>query len=273
MFLDQSELLVGEHVEGLSQSGERKSAFTQVFSNFPQNMGLFSAGTVNWQQLLPALEYTKLEIQPIPAPPLSRQAASEAMQEWQGTQYNNRVFNAGVPRLLERAFQTTGELSSTAPAAFMYMEQCFQSAYGCAGPLFDQPEVALSLVLCSAVRWKITDSELAPGTSTHWVDIFQVGAAFPSNHSVLVPRLWWSQNKKTKGKLLEDFKSLNISLEGLLPDCLKLLKSPKQGATERGPFVGRSGGQFPGCAVPPLLHGKKPECRRHLGPISINLSH
>ena len=49
IFLDQSKLLVKEQVEGRSQSGGQKSAFTEIFSEFPQKMGMFSAAKVLFQ--------------------------------------------------------------------------------------------------------------------------------------------------------------------------------------------------------------------------------
>ena len=61
IFLDQAELLVKEQVEGRSQSGGQKSAFTEIFSKFPQKMGMFSAGTVNTLIDRPSEEYTMLE--------------------------------------------------------------------------------------------------------------------------------------------------------------------------------------------------------------------
>ncbi|CAJ1383155.1 unnamed protein product [Effrenium voratum] len=94
-------------------------------------------------------------------------------------------------------------------------------------PYFNQPEVALALVLCSAVRWPAEGHQLVPGTSLRWSDIFRAGAAFPNNKSVLVPRLWWCEDTNIKEAIRNDLKELNIDLEGLLPDSLQL-------ATERG---------------------------------------
>ena len=69
-----------------------------------------------------------------------------------------------------------------------------------------------------------------PGTLLRWSDIFRAGAAFPNNKSVLVPRLWWCEGTNIKDAIRNDLKQLN----GLLPDSLQLLNSPKRGATERG---------------------------------------
>ena len=159
----------------------------------------------------------------------------------QTTQYKDEVFNqifllsAGVPRLLEFAFQTAGELASTIPVAFNAMSGCFKEAYQFAAPFFDQPEVAWSLVLCSAVLWKARDSKLVPGTSTRWTEVFEAGAAFPDNGSVLIPRVWWCHDDEVNTALIRQSLKVNISLEGLLPDPAKLLQSmSKQGPTARG---------------------------------------
>ncbi|CAJ1382587.1 unnamed protein product [Effrenium voratum] len=241
VFLDQAELLVNHEVEGLSHRGGQKSAFTEIFGEFPQKMGMFSAGTVNILTDRPSEEYTSLKVQEVPAlAPLSLQAARRAMAEWGGMQYkkkefdNIHLFSAGVPRLLEAAFQTWGELASTAQVALNAMSQEFRSSYADAAPYFNQPEVALALVLCSAVRWPAEGHQLVPGTSVRWSDIFRAGAAFPNNKSVLVPRLWWCEDTNIKDAIRNDLKELNIDLEGLLPDSLQLLNSPTRGATERG---------------------------------------
>ena len=120
---------------------------------------MFSAGTVNILIDRPSEEHTSLIVQEVPAlPPLSLQAARRTMAEWGGSQckkeeFNNiHLFSAGVPRLLEAAFQTWGELASTAQVALNAMSQQFRSSYADAAPYFRQPEVALALVLCSAVR-------------------------------------------------------------------------------------------------------------------------
>ncbi|CAJ1400187.1 unnamed protein product [Effrenium voratum] len=197
--------------------------------------------TVNILIDRPSEEYTSLKVQEIPAlAPLSLQAARRAMAEWGGLQYkkkefdNIHLFSAGVPRLLEAAFQTWGELASTAQVALNAMSQEFRSSYADAAPYFNQPEVALALVLCSAVRWPAEGHQLVPGTSVRWSDIFRAGAAFPNNKSVLVPRLWWCEDTNIKDAIRSDLKELNIDLEGLLPDSLQLLNSPTRGATERG---------------------------------------
>ncbi|CAJ1426710.1 unnamed protein product, partial [Effrenium voratum] len=241
VFLDQTELLVNHEVEGLSHHGGQKSAFTEIFGEFPQKMGMFSAGTVNILTDRPSEEYTSLKVQEVPAlAPLSLQAARRAMAEWGGMQYkkkefdNIHLFSAGVPRLLEAAFQTWGELASTAQVALNAMSQEFRSSYADAAPYFNQPEVALALVLCSAVRWPAEGHQLVPGTSVRWSDIFRAGAAFPNNKCVLVPRLWWCEDTNIKDAIRNDLKELNIDLEGLLPDSSQLLNSPTRGATERG---------------------------------------
>ena len=106
VFLDQAELLVNRQVEGLSHHGGQKSAFTEIFGEFPQKMGMFSAGTVSILTDRPSEEYTSLKVQEVPAlAPLSLQAARRAMAEWGGMQYkkkefdNIHLFSAGVPRL------------------------------------------------------------------------------------------------------------------------------------------------------------------------------
>ncbi|CAJ1363450.1 unnamed protein product, partial [Effrenium voratum] len=163
----EAELLVNSAVDGLSKMGGQKSAFTELLSRFPQRMGMFSAGTVNVLQDRPSEEYTMLEVQEAPAlAPLSLQAARRAMKGWRGTQYQEEEFNkihlfsAGVPRLLEAAFQTRGELASTAQVALNAMSRKFKSSYRDAAPYFAEPKVALSLVLCSAVRWPAEGHQL-----------------------------------------------------------------------------------------------------------------
>ncbi|CAJ1384716.1 unnamed protein product [Effrenium voratum] len=238
LFLDQAELL---EVDELSQHRGQKSVFTQILSRFPQRLGMFSAGTVNILQDRPSDEYTMLKVQKAPAlEPLSLQAARRAMKGWRGTQYQEEEFNkiylfsAGVPRLLEAAFQTRVELASTAQVALNAMSNEFESSYADAAPYFAEPKVALSLVLCSAVRWPAEGNQFVPGTSLRWSDIFRAAAAFPKNKSVLVPRLWWCKDTNVKDALQNDLKQRNISLEGLLPDLLNLLIGQKRGATERG---------------------------------------
>ncbi|CAJ1389927.1 unnamed protein product, partial [Effrenium voratum] len=241
LFLDQAELIVNRKVDELSQHRGQKSVFTQILSGFPQGLGMFSAGTVNILQDRPSDEYTMLKVQKAPAlEPLSLQAARRAMKGWRGTQYQEEEFNkiflfsAGVPRLLEAAFQTRGELASTAQVALNAMSNEFESSYADAAPYFAEPKVALSLVLCSAVRWPAEGNQFVPGTSLRWSDIFRAGAAFPKNKSVLVPRLWWCKDTNVKDALQNDLKQRNISLEGLLPDLLNYLIGQKRGATERG---------------------------------------
>ncbi|CAK9011303.1 unnamed protein product [Durusdinium trenchii] len=241
VLLDQTELLVKQRLGQPSSFGGSRSRFTEVCSQFPQQMAVYCTGTVNIQLDLPAAEYTRLYIMSLPAlRPLSFEGAKEAMVQWGGTQYGEEVldqiylFSAGVPRLLEYVFQTDGELRSTFEIAFNAMSECFESSYRSAAPFFDQPNAALSLVLCSAVRWNATDSELVPGTSKRWLDIFNAGAAFPNGASVLVPLVWWFRDQKRRKLLAQKARELNISLEGLLPDPADLLQAPQQGPLSRG---------------------------------------
>ena len=241
VLLDQSELLVNQQLERQSQYGGQITQFTQICSQFPQQMAVYCTGTINMQVDLPAKEYTRLIILSLPAlRPLSFEGVKEAMVQWRGTQYDENVlnqiflFSAGVPRLLEYVFQTDGELASTFEIAFNAMSKCFESSYGSAAPFFDQPDAALSLVLCSAVRWNATDRELVPGTSIRWSDIFNAGAAFPDGAFVLVPRVWWCSDSKRRKVLAQKAEELNISLEGLLPDPANLLQASKRGPLFRG---------------------------------------
>ena len=241
VLLDQAELLVQQRLDQQSSLGGSRSRFTEVCSQFPQQMAVYCTGTVNIQLDLPAKEYTRLFVKSLPAlMPLSFEGAKEAMVQWGGTQYGEEVlnqiylFSAGVPRLLEYVFQTDGELRSTFEIAFNAMSECFESSYRSAAPFFDQPDAALSLVLCSAVRWNATDSELVPGTSKRWLDIFNAGAAFPNGDSVLVPLVWWFRDQKRRKVLAQKARELNISLEGLLPDPADLLQAPQQGPLSRG---------------------------------------
>ena len=235
VLLDQTELLVER-----SRFGGQISQFTQICSQFPQQMAVYCTGTINIMLDVPAKEYTLLFAQSLPAlRPLSLEGTKEVMQQMGGTQYDEKVlnqlflFSAGVPRLLEFAFQTGGELASTFAAAFNAMSKCFQSSYISAAPFFDQPDVGLSLVLSSAVRWNATDRELVPGTSTRWSEMFNAGAAFPDGASVLVPLVWWFRDQKRE-ELLAEARKLNISLAGLLPDPADLLQAPQQGPLSRG---------------------------------------
>ena len=241
VWLDQAELLVKQTLDQQSSLGGSRSRFTEVCSQFPRQMAVYCTGTINMQIDLPAAEYTRLAIKSLPAlMPLSFEGAKEAMVQWGGTQYGEEVlnqiylFSAGVPRLLEYVFQTDGELRSTFEIAFNAMSECFESSYRSAAPFFDQPDAALSLVLCSAVRWNATDSELVPGTSKRWLDIFNAGAAFPNGDSVLVPLVWWFRDQKRRKVLAQKARELNISLEGLLPDPADLLQAPQQGPLSRG---------------------------------------
>ena len=241
VLLDQTELLVKQRLGQPSSFGGSRSRFTEVCSQFPQQMAVYCTGTVNIQLDLPAAEYTRLYIMSLPAlRPLSLEGANQVMQQRQMTQYKDEVFNqifllsAGVPRLLGFVFRTAGELASTIPVAFNAMSGCFKEAYQSAAPFFDQPEVAWPLVLCSAVRWKATDSKLVPGTSKRWAEVFEAGAAFPDNGSVLIPRVWWCEDDEVETALIRQGLKVNISLEGLLPDPAKLLQSMSKGPLFRG---------------------------------------
>ena len=120
VLLDQTELLVKQTLDQRSSLGGSRSRFTEVCSQFPQQMAVYCTGTINMQVDLPAEEYSRLVIKSLPAlMPLSFKGAKEAMVQWRGTQYGEEVldqiylFSAGVPRLLEYVFQTDGELAST----------------------------------------------------------------------------------------------------------------------------------------------------------------
>jgi len=149
VLLDQTELLVKQTLDQRSSLGGSRSRFTEVCSQFPQQMAVYCTGTINMQVDLPAEEYTRLVIKSLPAlMPLSFKGAKEAMVQWGGTQYGEEVldqiylFSAGVPRLLEYVFQTDGELASTFEIAFNAMSECFKNSYASAAPFFDQPDVA-----------------------------------------------------------------------------------------------------------------------------------
>ena len=165
VLLDQTELLVKQRLDQRSSLGGSRSTFTEVCSQFPQQMAVYCTGTINIMLDVPVEEYTRLFVVSLPAlKPLSLESAKQVMQQRQMTQYKDEVFNqifllsAGVPRLLGFVFETDGELASTIPVAFNAMSSCFKEAYQSAAPLFEQPEVAWSLVLCSAVCWKKTAS-------------------------------------------------------------------------------------------------------------------
>ena len=239
IFMDQAELLAKEQQAIRSTKGGVKSAFTDLWSYLPQRMGVFCAGTLNLMEGVPSREYTRLMVHRMPAlAPLSREAAATMMKQRGGKQYGKDVlkqvhlFSGGVPRLLEYAFQASGELS-TEVVAMNAMTMCFRDSYSSAAPLFDKPDVALSLVLCSAVRWKVREQDNVPGTDIRWSEIFNAGAAFPSGDTVLVPRLWWCRDVKVSERLQKDLEAVKISLEDLLPDGLKLLQK-SGGPTARG---------------------------------------
>ena len=243
LFLDQAELLASAS-RGQSRKGGTKSSLTDICSRLPQQMACFCTGTLNLIKGRPAIEYTTLVVCELAAlAPLSRDAAVLAMQQWNGTQYDENVFNqivffsGGVPRLLRHAFETSGIFKSKAATAFNAMSKCFKESYGSAGPCFSDPAVALSLVLCSAVRWPTADTDLystVPGTSTAWSDIFNAGAAFPANNSVQVPRVWWCFDQAVRQQLKGELKALNIRLDRLLPDSLQLVASNNRGNVARG---------------------------------------
>ncbi|CAJ1397082.1 unnamed protein product [Effrenium voratum] len=123
------------------------------------------------------------------------------------------------------------------------MSQEFRSSYADAAPYFNQPEVALALVLCSAVRWPAEGHQLVPGTSLrYW---------FHGCGGVRIPML-------------------NIDLEGLLPDSLQLLNSPTRGATERGEkweeLVANARGRVPFLEIYPT---EDPHLRAVLEPFEV----
>ena len=165
------------------------------------------------------------------------------MEQWNETIYDDPTFNqimlfsCGVPRLLQFAFQADGELAkASAEIALNEMSKCFQESYKSAAPLFSEDiETALAIVLCSAVRWNATCSDqTVPGTTAPWSDIFHAGAAFPAEHTVLVPRIWWCRDATVSAKLESHLEGWNIDLKSLLPDPLELVKSPVRGALARG---------------------------------------
>ena len=241
VLLDQTELLVKQRLDQRSSLGGSRSTFTEVCSQFPQQMAVYCTGTINIMLDVPVEEYSRLFVVSLPAlKPLSLESAKQVMQQRQMTQYKDEVFNqifllsAGVPRLLGFVFETDGELASTIPVAFNAMSSCFKEAYQSAAPFFEQPEVAWSLVLCSAVCWKAKDSKPVPGTSKRWAEVFAAGAAFPGNGSVMIPRVWWCEDAEVKTALIRQGLKVNISLEGLLPDPADLLQASQQGPVIRG---------------------------------------
>ena len=235
LFMDQTELLTRDSAVRSSFGGMR-SCFTGLCSRLPQNMACFFVGTLDLMDQAPSQEYTRLIVHQVPAlVPLSLEAAKKMMQGWQGKQYEDDVFeqmhlfSSGVPRLLQWAFEAGGDLS-TAQIALNEMSRCFEESYASAAPFFQDSAVALSLVLCSAVRWPV--KACAPGTNKAWSEIFDAGAAFPAGNTVLVPRLWWSQDGAVRGRLRQDLENWKIFLDDLLPDPLTLVKMP--GPTDRG---------------------------------------
>ena len=94
VLLDQTELLVKQRLGQPSSFGGSRSRFTEVCSQFPQQMAVYCTGTVNIQLDLPAAEYTRLYIMSLPAlRPLSLEGAKQVMQQRQMTQYKDEVFN------------------------------------------------------------------------------------------------------------------------------------------------------------------------------------
>ena len=246
IFMDQTELLTRDRA-GESSLGGMHSGFTGLCSRLPQKMACFFVGTLNFMDQAPSEEYTRLIVHQVPAlVPLSLEAAKKMMKDWKGKQYEDAVFEqmhlfSGVPRLLQWAFEAQGELS-TAHFALNEMSRCFKDSYASAAALFKEPAVALSLVLCSAVRWPVEDARgaRAPGTNNTWSEIFN-GAAFPAGNTVLVPRVRCA---------------FKIFLDDLLPDPLTLVTKP--GPTDRGePPTGEMCGECIGCTVSPSLHGQQ----------------
>ncbi|CAE7303941.1 unnamed protein product [Symbiodinium sp. KB8] len=244
VFLDQAEFLA------LAKQGTRShfanraaSKLTAFFSSLPANMGLFCTGTLNLITDLPAEQYTLLYVCSLAAlAPLSPDAAKLAMTQFNGTQYKDDVFRqiwlfcGGVPRLLEHAFSSTGE-KATISVALNEMTKCFNESYKSAQLFLSHPKTALSLVLCSAVRWKVTESGphgTVPGTSTSWSDIFHAGAAFPDHDSVVVPRVWWCKDPEVCKQLNKSLTAWNIDLNLLVPDAVQLVGSSSGGPTARG---------------------------------------
>eukprot|EP00438_Fugacium_kawagutii_P012612 Skav205509 [mRNA] locus=scaffold231:172768:176125:- [translate_table: standard] len=92
VLLDQTELLVKQTLDQQSSLGGSRSRFTEVCSQFPQQMAVYCTGTINMQVDLPAEEYTRLVIKSLPAlMPLSFEGAKEAMVQWGGTQYGEEM--------------------------------------------------------------------------------------------------------------------------------------------------------------------------------------
>ena len=239
LFMDQTELLTRDGA-GQSCLGGMRSCFTNLCSRLPQNMACFFVGTLNLMWQAPHAEYTRLKVKRVPAlAPLSLGAAKDMMEGWKGMQYGDdtlkqiHLFSSGVPRLLQYAFQARSCVLSNAHVIALYeMFQCFEESYESAAPFLKEPAVALSLVLCSATRWPVKGA-CAPGTNKAWIEIFDAGAAFPAGNTVVVPRLWWSEDETVRDRLCKDLKeNWKIFLEDLLPDPFKLVMM--HGHTERG---------------------------------------
>ena len=240
IFMDQTELLTRDRARK-SSTGGMHSCWTNLCSWLPHNMACFFVGTLDLMDQCPHYEYTTLVVHRVPAlVPLSLAASKEMMKAWNGKQYGNaelqqmHFFSSGVPRLLEWAFQAQGELS-TGQIGLNEMSRCFKDSYASAAPFFKEPEVGLSLLLCSAVRWPAGDTPgaQAPGTKKTWSEIFNAGAAFPAtNNTVLVPRVWWSQDHEVREQLRQELKNFQIFLDELLPDPFELVKKP--GDTNKG---------------------------------------
>ncbi|CAE7355458.1 unnamed protein product [Symbiodinium sp. CCMP2456] len=217
LFLDQAELLASAS-RGQSHMRGTKSSLTDICSRLPQQMACFCTGTLNLIKGRPDIEYTKLVVCELAAlAPLSRDAAVLAMKQWNGTQYDENVFNqivffsGGVPRLLRHAFETSGIFKSKAATAFNAMSKCFKGRMGLPDLVF-----------------------LTQQLLYHWFFARPFGAAFPANNSVQVPRVWWCFDQAVRQQLQGELKALNIRLDRLLPDSLQLVASNNRGNVARG---------------------------------------
>ena len=181
--------------------------------------------------------------------PLSLEAAKKMMQGWQGTQYEDDVFEqmhlfaSGVPRLLQWAFEAGGDLS-TAQIALNEMSRCFKDSYASAAALFKEPAFALSLVLCSAVRWAVKDA-CAPGTNKAWSEIFNCRSCISGRQhcagpeAVVVSR--WCGTAPPRSGELEDLLGRSVAGPAQVGDDAS--------AYRQGCAMGEMCGECVGCTV------------------------
>jgi hypothetical protein len=218
----------------------KESSLTLMCGFLPQQYASLWVGTLDPKiEMLPSALTRFHVVQLNGLSGLTREDAGVAMKEWGGKQYADDVldqvhlFSCGVPRLLEAAFNATGELA-TNHSAMNAMSAYREGSYTDAARWFrDTPiEAVCMLLLCAATNFPYKNTTFPTIPKFEWSDVFFHAAAFPTDSgSVAVPRYWWQPRAAdVKTQMLK----WNLHMDDLLLDPIAILSSKTSGATATG---------------------------------------